>query len=575
MPRVPTYDNFQVMPSQAPGQRLQATEIPDTAGSNLTLVSKGLGTLAGETAKVAGIATRAIVDDASNKVEQQVLRLAYDPKEGFTHLRGESAMKRPGDKALPDEYNEKLQKEIDRIGSEVSGGLAQQVFREKAKTLQTRFHGALVKHYGAESINFAVGTQEGVISTQINNMSMLYDNPDQLAESRLKISEAAKEVGRIKGLTSDQTAELTRNQVSKGHVAAFSAAIDADKIDYAKAYLEQFDKDLTVEARDTLRDALAKGELSTKSFEMSQQYKGLPLSKQIAIMDEKVANGEISAKVRDATVTRFEHNWQVSKSIQAEGDKSMLGEMQDWFNKNPGKTALDLPDSLYNRLKSRGHLDAASSYAKHGRYVNDSLAWAEILTLPQGELSAMTPVEFHNKYRGKLDDAHLEKGMAMVAVAKGEGKENHLSIVSNADRVKHAAVSMNILPATGKPSTSQAKSFAQFEEDIDRRIRVFEQGIKRKANSAELQKILDDVRLDRVTVPGVVFGSEQKPVATLTEGEAGRAYVSVGGRNIYLTRIPASDRANYANKLRAKGIPITQQRIAELWAADNLKSPSK
>lgn len=203
---------------------------------------------------------------------------------------------------------------------------------------------------------------------------------------------------------------------------------------------------------------------------------------------------------------------------------------------------------------------------------NDPAAWAEILSMPRAELATMTPADFFRQFRTVLDDTHMEKGYALLKDAQGNPDGSHLEIISTAQRVKQAAMSAKIIPADGgKASEDQLKAFGQFTQAIDDRVRQFEkvdlQG-KRKANSEELQKIIDTALMDTVNVArDLWFDKTEQPALTLSPDQMQDAYVNVGGQDIQLATIPASQRAQITAALRSRGRPVTEQAIASLWVA--------
>lgn len=214
----------------------------------------------------------------------------------------------------------------------------------------------------------------------------------------------------------------------------------------------------------------------------------------------------------------------------------------------------------------------ADTVRKSGGAVHNPEAWAQILSMPRESLAAMSPIEFFGEFRPHLDDAHLEKGYALLNDARGEvGTDaKHLEVITTANRVKKAAIDAGLLPATGKANDNEVKAFAQFERLVDDRVRQFEatdlQG-KRKANSAELQQIIDGTLMDKVFVSRTGW-FDREVIAGLTAPEdLTRAYVNVGGQEVRVAQIPANQRAVIASKLQSRGLPVTEQRIAELWVA--------
>ena len=214
----------------------------------------------------------------------------------------------------------------------------------------------------------------------------------------------------------------------------------------------------------------------------------------------------------------------------------------------------------------------ADTVRKSGGAVHNPEAWAQVLSMPRESLAAMSPIEFFREFRPHLDDAHLEKGYALLNDARGEvGTDaKHLEVITTANRVKKAAIDAGLLPATGKANDNEVKAFAQFERLVDDRVRQFEvtdlQG-KRKANSAELQQIIDGTLMDKVFVSRTGWLDREVIAGLAAPEDLTRAYVNVGGQEVRVAQIPANQRAVIASKLQGRGLPVTEQRIAELWVA--------
>lgn len=268
---------------------------------------------------------------------------------------------------------------------------------------------------------------------------------------------------------------------------------------------------------------------------------------------------------------RLENDLKVYREDQKQREEETLDTAYKTLYDNGGDFAA-LPASLRASIPG-DKLNSVLTFARtvgKGTHVNNPEAWAEILSLPKTELAQMTPSEFYRSFRPFLDDAHLEKGYALLKDAQGDtgSDAKHLEIISVANRVKQAAVEAGVIPATRKAEAKELKAFADFQQMVDNRIRQFEAvdlGGKRKANSGELQNIIDHVMLDQVKVPRTLWFGFEKPAALLTDDESSRAYVKVGGEKIVLASIPQAQRSTIVGKLRARGLPVTEQAVAELW----------
>jgi len=373
----------------------------------------------------------------------------------------------------------------------------------------------------------------------------------------------------MRGYSSEQTAQLRQETLTSMHGSVLNNMISLGATKQATEYLDKNIKEIDPDKVDDLRNLVKQSSVKDESLRLSMSLNG-SLAQKRKTLQEMFQKGEISADVFDATTTRAEHDYQVQKAQQAEWEKSLVGQAQDYLIKHPEATVQDLPPQMYRGLVNSGHIGTIASFARSGRFDTDPKTWASIVGMPQAELARMTPTDFYNIYRGKLDDAHLEKGYALLAAAHGDVSDpKHLDILGTADRVKGAAVKLGIIDATGKQSDDQAVAFHNFEQQIDQRVRVFEAttlGGKRKASGDELQQIIDRATLETVWTPATFFsGAKQQPLVTMDPDDLKNAYVVVGGERIGVATIPPAQRAAITDKLMSRGLPVTEQTIASLW----------
>lgn len=199
---------------------------------------------------------------------------------------------------------------------------------------------------------------------------------------------------------------------------------------------------------------------------------------------------------------------------------------------------------------------------------HDPKAWAEILSLPTEDLANMKPSEFYMRFMPVLDDAHLEKGYALLKSAQGDPDAKHLEVITISNRMKQAAIQAGIIPGKGAPDEDQTKAFGEFAQMVDGRVRQFESidlQSKRKANSEELQKIIDTVLMDKAFVPRWYWFDKEEMLSQIDPADQAKAYVTVGKEDIPIASIPVDQRMTITTKLQSRGLPITEQAIAELW----------
>jgi hypothetical protein len=88
--------------------------------------------------------------------------------------------------------------------------------------------------------------------------------------------------------------------------------------------------------------------------------------------------------------------------------------------------------------------------------------------------------------------------------------------------------------------------------------------LKRTLSIPEKQKILDGMMIDKAFVDS--WGSDPgKPMVLMSPEDLKSAYVVVGKEEVPVASIPAGERMKIMSALKTKGLPVTEQAIAELW----------
>jgi|GEM_PF-4362750 len=595
MPRVPVYDGLQVGASTLPQARLSIPDAPD-AGAPAQAMGQGLQQAGGAISNIAlDMALQAAqvkLNDAMNQAIAAKLRLTYDPQGGYVHLKGDAAIAGSDGKPVAQAYTEQFDKALADIAGGLGNEQQRQLFSQQAATLRRQFSQNLAAHTAREFGVYRQSVQEGTVALGREQMQLAWGDDEALAQARAAIRAAVVEQGRLQGLSAVQTQANLVATLSDGHKGAIGAAIDAGQLDRAQALMDGAADEMLAADKTKLGAVLHESRQAAAAQEavdeLIQTYAGraapdvrvntaLPLAQMKADLREQLAaSPETLALAQDLLDRRHKEAVQAQK----ERDESTLDDTFKALFENGGDMAA-LPARL--RMAIPGEkLGAVMEFSKKAaNFQHNPLAWAGVLSLPEETLAAMTPVEFYARFRPMLDDAHLEKGYALLKTAQqaehGSSSDpdgKHLEIISVAKRVKETAIAAGIIPPDGKATPEQLAALAKFERLIDEDVRRFEQVDlqgRQKANSQQLQKILDARLLDTVNVQQGSWvdafwpDKTDVPLFTLSDEQMQKAYVTVNGQDIGLSSIPAGARAQIINELQTRGLPVTEQAIAQLW----------
>ena len=517
MPRVPTYDNFQVDPTNLPnvqvrpvGARFDApfTEGMATApGRQLQQFGQGL-TQAG-----AGInkivldefeqANQVRVNDAVSQAAKVRLELTFNPNEGFVNLKGENALKRPGDKSLDQEYGEKFQARVDAIAKGLGNDQQRIRFKQQVDQIGQQFQASLNQHIAREFNTYQDSVDDGTIRTGQEQMALAWGDPAAIRQASDAVRAAVVNKTSRYGLSGKAAEAALTEALSPGHAAVISAAVDAGNVEYARQYLKDNTAELAPQARLQLTKAVEVGDFEKRT----QEAAGELWTKHNG--DIKAALGaareRFSGKDEDAIVTRL-------KTLDAEKqavDGRVKAQAQD--------TAWD----IYNRTGSLAKIPATVQAAM------DPQAWAALKNTARARAEGQTVKTDPNIYYALTLAASQDPNF------KGEDLRKYADKLSPTD-FKHF---VDLQGKANKPGDiDQVATFTQqkdalaktlelkgpdlglFHQAADRAVLAAQTEKGKPLDQAERQKILDRLVLEGTT-PGVLWNSSTRAFKAQAEGK--------------------------------------------------------
>ena len=317
MPKVPTYDQFTVQPSDAAMPRFSAPDMPVLAGKEALAVGEGMikaGTAASAIAeKAAQEANQIRVIDATNEAVKAQMYLTYDKADGFLNFKGKAALERPDNRPLDVEYTERLQSKLEAIENTLGNNDQKRMFKQVSAQITRQFMGNVNQHVAAEYKDFQIGTLNGSIDVATQKMTLNFGDPAVVAEQQRVIAAAVQE--RDKSLPEEQRQANLVKALSPGNFAVVSAAVDAGKTEYAKEFLKQNAQFITPENRLVLAKAVEIGDFETRTQEFAEKYiKEAKGDFKVAI---ELARANLSGKEEDRTVDRLKVRAEEGKQVDA------------------------------------------------------------------------------------------------------------------------------------------------------------------------------------------------------------------------------------------------------------------
>jgi len=542
MPQVPVY-----------GDRQVRTEALRPVFQNTPDVSSGGRALAQGLGQVAEAADRVVMRDAQDeafKVEQQV-------RKDWANQRGALRDQYKGDnadqyKAKADEWWSKAREtygaQINPMARSLAGKSLEQ-YRVAAEADTVGY--VQSEKTKAREINFRTLQDTIIIEA---GQTITPENARVLSAATAKtIEKNAIDYAAGEGYSSDVGKKMAREQLDKFHSEAAASLADKDAI-AARAYLNEFGKDIPLGLRTGIDAAVTKNYNDQEGKRLAQSLAGLQT---LAEKEEALAKID-NAELREAATTHVYRDQTRLIAVKTEATKALHGNAKLSYEKtgrvppsimaaleaaDPG-VAADLMRGIKADQKAR-RIEAQGDTVK-----TDFAAWQQAYS----QIAAGKPVDLL-LYREKVSMADLKSLEQMKGKGSGGTQD---SMLTDQDRM------LKSKPATLDPKTNP-EGYGRYVYEIDRRVRQASTDAGNKPLTAtEKQKIIDDVAKDTVFVSE--FGRDpQKPLVLLQPDELKNAYVTVNGQEVKLSTIPMNDRQQIIDSLRRKGESISEQAIAEVY----------
>ena len=517
MPRVPTYDNFQVDPTNLPnvqlrpaGARFDAPLTGEQAtlpGRQLQQFGQGMTQVGAGVAKVVQEefeqANQVRVNDAVSQAVKARLELTFNPQEGFVNLKGENALKRPGDKSLDQEYGEKFQSRVDAIAKGLGNDAQRLKFKQQVDQISLQFQSSLNQHIAREFNTYQDSVDDGTIRTGQEQMALAWGNPAAIKQAQDAVRAAVvNKTGRY-GLSGKSAEAALVEALSPGHAAVISAAVDAGSIEYARQYLKDNTTELTPQARLQLTKAVDVGDFEKRT----QDAAGDLWAKFNGDIKGALAEARtrFAGKDEDAIVTRL-------KTLDAE---------KEALTKRSQAQAQDTAWDIFNRTGSLAKIPATVQAAMDPQHwaalKNTARVQAEGQTVKTDPniyyaltLASATDPNFKGedlrKYADKLSPTDFKHFVDLQGKANKPGEGEQIATVT---QQKDSIV---------KALELKGSDVGLFHQAADRALVAEQARLGRAPTFEERQRILDRLVLEGTT-PGVIWNSSTRAFKAQAEGK--------------------------------------------------------
>ena len=567
MPKVPTYDTFQVAPQVNPDVRVAAPEFQDFGGANAAKAGQAAvsaGTAAARIgADIINDANAVRIDEALNKINEAALALRYDKTDGFENIKGEAALNRASGKPLAVEYKEKLDAAIKENSIFLGNDTQRKIFALKANDVSTRFYAQANVHEVKQFTDYSLSVQEGSLKNAANAITLDPLNSENVKANVDKINQAIYNAGKLKGLSAEQITATQAEALSGTHMNAVKALIDQENTDGALAYFKAYKKDFNgiqfAEAEKLLNQAdVAKVAIATATqlwdsnkpktyndpvdlFKMEEDARTMFANepKKLAATISELRNRKSAF---DASQGEF-NDANINAVGQLMRNKKSLVEIQGSvaFNALPGKAQLEITQAITDReymMKQRGIAESDRMYTLKLRKEHevDRTYTLEERSRHQREVNGMAQYF-------ELSNPDVLVGMKREAVAAlwpkiGEGntanllqrwdtlqnKDNLITSRMDQEQFNAIAQQFDLKPFDSKKSTDEKAELGNLHNNINAKLEEAAKSVRRTLTREEKETIMRTEMAKTVTVNGF-FSNTTKPIVQLSDKDKAEVIV--------------------------------------------------
>lgn len=532
MPRVPTYDGPQV--ADRPLQPVLQGPIDASSGT------RALGQTIAGLGDTLDRAQRRDAEAEANTIDTEVTA-------GW--LEWDAAARRKYQGANAKDYETEAAKWWDDARAKYGASASPLARQQVGQSLGRKRNQAMASvsgHVGTELERHADQQAEAAAQTTIE---FGIDQGDP-AGAAARVRQISAEKGARKGWTTEQVQAEQQRLLGTLHLAYITRLADTDAAK-ARAYAEDNKAEIPAAAQVRLDQVLKGSEDNQFADQFAARVAAKPLADQLAEAAEIQ-----DPQRREKTLQSIRQNHALVMEAQREreaGAADQAWQLVGQGRRVPELTLLQMDGK--SRVQLQDYLRERAKQAASGEKVNTD--WETYIDL-RTRLAAGEQVDLR-PYATKLAGPQLEQLLDTQTKAADPKSPKQDSMLTDEQRIGAALVGLGI---DRRKNPDEA---GRFTAEIDRRVRAESAARGGKDLTAdEKQKVIDSVTMDKVYVDE--WGRDpEKPLSLLTPDQMGKAYVKSGGRNVPLASVPATDRQQIIQALRAVGRQPTEQAIVDLY----------
>lgn len=485
----------------------------------------------------------------------------YDPDHGLMLRKGLDAQ------GIPEEARASFDKAAGAIETTLTTPEQKDAF---ARQKQQVWHNAqldIFRHVSNEQDKYAGDELTALINNKSNEAIQHSADPKQVAVSLQTAVSALQTTGKSLGMGPEEIATKTLAIQTKVHTGVISTLLAQDQDQQAAAYFAATKGQIDGDKQDGIIRALDEGTLRGQSQKAADEILRTAETPKAA---REAAKAIDDPKLRDMVEQRIEHAQAVAEREETQAERDSMKTGYDILDQT-GDVA-KIPPLVWSNY-SGATRSAMRSYAlqrARGVPIETDIPTYYALIQRAGDEPEKFVAENLLKYRGKLDDAEFKQLASLQLSLKNGDKKAaaHELAPYNLDvQVVNDTLAAYGIDPKPKDGTPEAAAIANLR-NIVRKAGDASQALTGKpATNADVQAEVDRILSVSVKVPGSwwnLFPGGQ----TVSDREV-RVFDAT------VRDIPPADRAQIEAALKARGRPVTDGTVLDLYRETKLRKPRK
>lgn len=571
MARLPTAFDLGTVIPQGRRQAVSYNVVP-TGGAE---IGAAIQQAAGVVDQIQEKSARAEAEQAFNEFRKRENDLETGP-DGFRSLRGLNAAK----PEAFDPFKAKRKAAEDEIASKLSSR-AQQAFRRATQSNETPFLNRINTWRMAQAEQADNEAFDGTLKTETALAASNWADPNAVKDSAasVRMAIASRE---LDGMPKEKADAIRMSALSSLHSGVVMSALQAKDIEYAKRYIQENDKEIAdPRTRTVLHQALRAATIDDTADRIYSEIKTLPESealKKIPSIEDREVRQRVKGlyeDFQDAIKIEKDQALNPARTLLADANlKSRIISPQEQaaiitpLMKTDPEASSKIAKEFYahnekvrtDRHQARARAEEAATSPDN--YINYLRIRSDIVANPDAYRN-IDPLSDHpdsvaGMYRtGKITKQQTADLANLISSAKNKSQD-FFRLQSTDEYLNTRLREMTI--DGEKFSSMNKKDQQKVKDQVLRSMDGYITGLQQsgwKATDSEVRNAIDSMFVEKIEKGRFRF-SDKKVQEFQEAGAANR---------LMLRQIPAASRAAIEQRLKADGVPVTDENILKVWSA--------